>query len=187
MLIAALLLAQIELFSDKASYAPGEPVVITLVNHGGTDIDFPFANWWRIVDVFGVTVFSLSGPPAVRPLLPGEALQEAWFQVDDALFPVPLGPYIIEATFIDLRTGGAVVLSQSIGVGGPPDPNIGFVPIYFPPPEVVVTVSGGGGGGSCGSVGLDLMLIPGALWLIRRRGRLLRSRPGRSRSRAACA
>lgn len=185
-MLALALVLQIELVPDKASYAPGEPIVITLINHGGTEIDFPSPAWWRIVDVFGVPVFTLSGPPAVRPLLPGEALQEAWFQVDDALLPVPLGPYLIEAQFVDLRNGAVVLLSHSIGVGVPADPSIPFVPIYFPPPEVFVSVSGGGGSGGCGSVGLDLMLLPGALWLFRRRGRLLRGRPGRSRSRGAC-
>lgn len=168
LLLAAGAQAQIELVPSKPSYAPGEPVEINLINHGGTTIDFPAANWWRIVDVFGGSVFTFSGPPAVRPLFPGEALREFWFQVDDIGFPTLLGPYIIEASFVDTQTGALIFLTQSIGVGGPPDPNVIFQPVYIPPPTVVV-IGGGGVSVGCGSVGIDLLLLPGILWVWRRR------------------
>lgn len=159
--------AQVELEPSFTEYFVGEEVRFTVSNSTDIPIHFLEPVWFVIVDLGGLVVFAAPVPLIPDQVDPGFVVEQTWDQLDEFGIQVPVDTYIIEVVFHDLINDRVVVLNHPIGIGIPPAPGIEFNPLYFPTPNFLASVSGSSSG--CGSVGIDLLLLPLALAFWRRR------------------
>ena len=162
--------AQVELAPSFTEYFVGEEVRFTVSNSTEIPIHFLEPVWFVIVDLGGLVVFAAPGALIPDQVDPGFVVEQTWDQLDEFGIQVPVDTYIIEVTFHDLINDRVVVLNHPFGIGIPPAPGIEFNPLYFPEPDFLASVGGSSSG--CGSVGIDLLLLPLALGFWRRRLRV---------------
>lgn len=94
---------------SPAIAAPGQPVVVTLVNNSGQTIEFATACLFREVDAgssCGMTIQNILCLTVITQVPNGGMLQQVWDQLDGGAQQVPDGDYSFPIMYRDLASVG---------------------------------------------------------------------------------